>query len=439
MFLCVLTNIQKKKKEDEFPRMDYVEHFGKTLDSLVDKHPNRSRGLLKFGWGLMNFKFKALPDRRLCSADRYLAHVMMDTMLRPLKKPDQAVAISVFVPCELLQEVKLNPYNVESFSCYLSASSVSRPCIELAEANGVPETLCSYHKTFIGAAQRGFMPRPKCIVYTNLTCDANMLTFKTLAELFNVPSFEIDVPDAVSEASVSYVADQLRNLARFLENQTGRVVDENALRVRVERGKRTLETYKKFHQLRRGKDIPSDLVSPLYAAMTSNILLGSEEEEHYVNQLVEDAKKAALKRGVHIYWMHTIPYWSEATARDFAFSDRAQIVGCDIGQLCEPEFDTEDPYRAMAWRMVHNNLNGGALRRIEAGITHAREVGADGVVWFNHWGCKHTIGASQLAKCKFEEAGLPFLALDGDGLDSAHGGEGQTATRLDAFLEMLEA
>lgn len=271
MFLCVLTNIQKKKKEDEFPRMDYVEHFGKTLDSLVDKHPNRSRGLLKFGWGLMNLKFKALPDRRLCSADRYLAHVMMDTMLRPLKKPDQAVAISVFVPCELLQEVKLNPYNVESFSCYLSASSVSRPCIELAEANGVPETLCSYHKTFIGAAQRGFMPRPKCIVYTNLTCDANMLTFKTLAELFNVPSFEIDVPDAVSEASVSYVADQLRNLARFLENQTGRVVDENALRVRVERGKRTLETYKKFHQLRRGKDIPSDLVSPLYAAMTSNI------------------------------------------------------------------------------------------------------------------------------------------------------------------------
>lgn len=105
----------KEKEGDEFPRMDYVEHFGKTLDSLVDKHPNRSRGLLKFGWGLMNLKFKALPDRRLCSADRYLAHVMMDTMLSPLKKPDQAVAISVFVPCELLQEVKLNSYNVESF------------------------------------------------------------------------------------------------------------------------------------------------------------------------------------------------------------------------------------------------------------------------------------------------------------------------------------
>ena len=75
--------------------------------------------------------------------------------------------------------------------------------------------------------------------------------------------------------------------------------------------------------------------------------------------------------------------------------------------------------------------------RIEAGIRHAKQVGADGVVWFDHWGCKHTLGAAQLAKKKFEEAGLPLLILDGDGCDRSHGGEGQTSTRLGAFLEML--
>ena len=57
--------------------------------------------------------------------------------------------------------------------------------------------------------------------------------------------------------------------------------------------------------------------------------------------------------------------------------------------------------------------------------------------WFGHWGCKHTLGAAQLAKKKFEEAGLPLLILDGDGCDRSHGGEGQTSTRLGAFLEML--
>ena len=30
----------------------------------------------------MNLKIKALPDRRLCSADRYLAHVMIDIRLQ---------------------------------------------------------------------------------------------------------------------------------------------------------------------------------------------------------------------------------------------------------------------------------------------------------------------------------------------------------------------
>ena len=42
-------------------------------------------------------------------------------------------------------------------------------------------------------------------------------------------------------------------------------------------------------------------------------------------------------------------------------------------------------------------------------------------------------------KEQFEAAGLPCLVLDGDGCDRSHGGEGQLATRMDAFVEMLRA
>ena len=37
-----------------------------------------------------------------------------------------------------------------------------------------------------------------------------------------------------------------------------------------------------------------------------------------------------------------------------------------------------------------------------------------------------------------EEAGLPTLLLDGDSCDRGFGGEGQAATRMEAFLEVLE-
>ena len=401
--------------------MQIIETFGHYVENLTNTKPENARWLLKTGWDAQNLKFRFMQDKRLMPADRYLANLMMDTMLRPLQKPEDSVIVSIFTPCEMMEEVGLHPYNVEGFSCYLSESKAERAFLQQAENQGIAETLCSYHKTFLGAAQKGLLPKPKCIVYTNLTCDANLLTFRTLADFYQVPAFAIDVPWQPNEENVQYVADQLKELKIFLEKHTGKTISEDALKNRLACSKRTLENYKKYQQMRADRYVPSDLVTPLYAGMTNNILLGTEEEEKYTQMLLEDIKKAPAAKGKHIYWMHTIPFWSDAVKQELCFSEKAQIVGCEL----------------MARRMVYHSLNGSALRRIEAGIRHAKQAGADGAVWFGHWGCKHTLGAAQLAKKKFEEVGLPLLILDGDGCDRSHGGEGQTSTRLGAFLEML--
>lgn len=81
--------------------------------------------------------------------------------------------------------------------------------------------------------------------------------------------------------------------------------------------------------------------------------------------------------------MHTIPFWSDAVKNELCFQEKAQIVGCELSRVCEPDFDPEKPYEAMARRMVYHALNGSAIRRIEAGIRHAKETGADGAVWFD--------------------------------------------------------
>lgn len=417
--------------------MKMIDTFGKYVEKLSAENPERARRLIKTGWELQDARFRAMPDKRLMKADQYLAHMMMDTMLRPLKKPEQSAIVSVFAPCELIHEAGLNPYNVESFSCYLSASGAERGFLQQAENAGLSETLCSYHKTFIGAAEMDVLPKPRCIVYTNLTCDANLVTFKRLAEHFQVPVFCVDVPMEQDEENVSYVAGQLRELAAFLEEQTGRAIDEERMKVRLRRSRRSLDNYARFQKLRANRYVPSDLVTPLYAGMTANLLLGTKRQEEYTRRLLRDIRKAPEARGKRIYWMHTIPFWSGAVRDALRFNEQAQIVGCELASVCDFDFDPEKPYEAMARRMVYHALNGSISRRIEAGIRHAREAGADGAVWFCHWGCKHTLGGAQLAKKKFEEAGIPLLILDGDGCDRSHGGEGQTSTRLGAFLEML--
>ena len=35
---------------------------------------------------------------------------------------------------------------------------------------------------FLGAALTGILPAPKCMIYTNLACDGNMMTFPYLKE-----------------------------------------------------------------------------------------------------------------------------------------------------------------------------------------------------------------------------------------------------------------
>ena len=136
--------------------MEIIETFGHYVENLTDKKPQSARRLLKTGWEAQNLKFRYMQDKRLMPADRHLANLMMDTMLRPLQKPEDSVIVSVFTPCEMMQEVGLHPYNVEGFSCYLSASKAERAFLQQAENQGIAETLCSYHKTFLGAAQKDF-------------------------------------------------------------------------------------------------------------------------------------------------------------------------------------------------------------------------------------------------------------------------------------------
>lgn len=417
--------------------MHILENFGRNVEKLSDTYPERARALLKTGWKAQNLKFRLLPDRRLLPSDRYLARLAMGIMLKPLLEPENSALVSIFTPCEMIHEAGLYPYNVEGFSCYLSASRAERAFLQQAENEGISETLCSYHKTFIGAAEKGVLPKPRCIVYTNLVCDANLLTFRKLAELFQVPSFMIDVPLQQNKENVRYVEEQLRDMAVFLRQHTGKPMEDEKLKERLYSSRRSQSNYHNFQKERAAKYVPADLVSPLYCGITNNLLLGTKEEEKYTEMLLCDVRTAQPARGKRIYWMHTIPFWSEALRNEMCLNENAQIVGCELAQVYDVDYDPQKPYEAMAKRMVYHSLNGSVTRRIEAGIRHAKEAGADGAVWFGHWGCKHTLGSAQLAKKKFEEQGIPLLLLDGDGCDRSHGGEGQAATRLGAFLEMI--
>lgn len=362
----------------------------------------------------------------------------MDMMLSPLKSPESSAIVSILTPCELMHLFGLHPYNAEAYSSFIGASACSDPFLRQTEANGIPETFCSFHRVFLGAAESGMLPRPKCIVSANLACDANQLTFKRMAAFYGVPHFTIEVPYTPGPAAVEYVAGQLKDLYDFLAQVTGKHPPQEELIEIMRRSRRTMDLYLAY-QAERGKHtFLQDLQTPLFEFGAVNVLRGTPQSLKYAEMAYEDAKNARPFHGKKIFWVHTIPYWMQSAKKLFTFNEDAQIIGMDLTTSEFVDFDPEDPYTAMAKCMVYSSLNGNQSRRIDHALRSAKETGAHGAVWFCHWGCKRTMVSANEGKRRFEEEGIPVLILNGDSVDPSGGGNDQTATRLEAFLEILK-
>ncbi|MDY3014942.1 MAG: 2-hydroxyacyl-CoA dehydratase family protein [Evtepia sp.] len=418
--------------------MNLIETFGAQVSALSASNPARARRLLTTGFRANGWKNRLFHGKTTPS-ERTLFQLVNQSMITCLARPEDNVMVSLFTPCELLHIQGLHPYSCEGFSSYLSGSMVEQGFLRQAEETGIPSSLCSYHKVFIGAAQKNLMPKPRFILSTTLACDANMLTFRHLAEFYDVPHFSVDVPFESSPQAVDYVAGQLRQMGEFLTRQTGIPVDESRLAASVARSQRTLENYKTFLTQRAGKQMLSDLTGELYRTAAFHFLLGTEGTERYTRQLLQEVTQAPPAAGKQLLWIHTTPYWVLPLRQLFAQNPRVQIAACDMNYEGITEADPNRPYEAMAKRLVYSSFNGPAQRRIDRALEVARQTKADGAIWFCHWGCKHTLGGARLGKKTLEEAGIPTLILDGDSCDRGFGGEGQAATRVEAFLEVLEA
>lgn len=416
-----------------------IDRFGRIVGGGIIKNPKRSLQLLRAGYFLSGEQMKYLPDRRLLPHQRYASVISNRMICTPLARPQNSAVVSAFLPCELLHAMNITPQFVEGLSCYLNGAGSEGAFIRYAEASGVPQTYCSYHKTLLGAALSGVLPAPRFVVNTTLACDANCTTFRTLSDAWDVPQYVVDVPRGTDRNAVAYVAEQLRELAVFLERETGEKLQPDRLKAAVRRGNHSMRLYREALSLLSHKYLPNDMTSEMYKIFFTHVLLGTEESEQYFHLLRKDLRKAAPAGDeIRILWAHSLPFWQDSFKNLFNFSKRYQLLSCDLNLDFISEVSEENPYEAMAQRVILSALGGPSERRVEKLLQTARLLHADGVIYFCHWGCKQTLGGAYPAKERLEQADIPTLILDGDGCDRGNVNDGQMNTRVQAFLEILE-
>lgn len=414
-----------------------VEQFGKYINKITPEHPERTRALFLASYRAYGLKLCLAPTRELPPSRQFSAQYVNKTVQTMLSHPERAALVSVLMPCELLETMSVTPMCAELYSCFINGAYAESAFAEAAEAEGIAESYCSYHKILLGSAYAGVLPAPKFIVNTSLVCDANNLTFRELADYYGIPQFYVDVPPEQSEDCVAYVANELRELKDFLEEHTGKKLDESLLKETVARSQKTISLLRECQKEKSGRTLPNDVASELYEVYMSHNALGTKEAYRYADELLKDLKKAPASHGIRILWLHTMPNWQEPVRQLFNCNENCQVVSCDMNFESLVNMDPEHPYESMARRLVYSRWNSGE-KRVETALEAARSLHVDGVVCFCHWGCKQTMGLSAIFKRELDAAGFPTLILNGDGCDRRNASDGQTATRLNAFLEMLE-
>lgn len=418
--------------------MNITKEFGSTIEKVATADAIKARKLLLTGYRARRLSYNILPNTKLPPSKRFVARAVMNIVINALSNPEKAAMVSIFTPCEPLLAAGITPYSVEALAGYLAGTKCEQVFLEHATGEGIPETMCSFHRVFLGAADNGIMPQPKFMIYTNLACDGNMITFPYLKRKYNIPSYFIDVPYEKSEEAVRNVALQLREMVTFIEDLTGKEISEEALCERVACSARTAENYLEYLNWQKKHRLPSDLISEMYGVFMSHILLGSKESEQYSQMLLRDIQRQPESQGIRLLWIHLIPYLQPSANGLLNFNNNIFISANELAYESMIPMDPTKPYETMARRLVYSGYNGEPNGRAAQALEMAKRTGAEGVVVFAQWGCKSTIGAAQLIKNILDREGLPTLILDGDCCDTANCSDGQVATRLEAFLEMLE-
>lgn len=429
------------RPDDQKLGIKILDTWAHAIGDVLPERPDITSFWLLTAFRLKRAQCRHFPERWQMPSAQLAARLALDTVTDALEDPDNTVLTGIFMPPEIMHCLGLHPLIAEAAANFVAAAHAEAPFVEIAEQSGIPETYCSFHKVLLGEAYGDILEPPKLIVCCSVACDANNLTFRLLAEKFGCPMVYIDVPDTYTEENCAYVADQLRDFASLAEKVYGRTLSMDDLKERVARSQETLENLRRSLPLRQGRFIRNNMGLEMQHALALHTLLGEKDTLEMTERMLEDYPKATPFDGVDLVWSATAPFYSVPLQKLLDVNDDQQVIASD---MCfdQVSFDgwhhgPDEPFEAMAERLLRNAYNGGAERRLACMETIARETAADGAVVFCHWGCKETMGAAQIMRRGLEEAQVPCLVLDGDGCNRGNFPGGQAATRLGAFLEML--
>ena len=373
-------------------------------------------------------------------------------------------------PEELLWAMDIIPVYPENFATACGAKQLSSILCEKAEAEGFSPDICSYFRTAHGYAvgrdklelryPGGGMPDPDLVFCTLDGCQTETTWMYLMAKRYDVPAFIVDNPIVPSRVRVreegpeidryyvDYVVSQLEAAVEFLEEVSGRKMDEDRLREALRLSNEAAKLWIQILELRKSVPCPASAEDMNSLAGARFILLGTQRCVDIHQKVLDEIKgRVERKEGVipeekyRLYIDGIPPWYSLGLFHHFHQYGAVSVIEF-YSRIWHWEMDLSlPPLEALARKClsnVHCEISGAEYNQEFLRI--AREYHVDGAFFVANVGCKPVnVKSYELRNTLEAEMGIPTLLIELDQTDARGYQDAQIKTRIDAFMEVLEA
>ena len=395
---------------------------------------------------------KARPEPRKSEVMYY--QMLADYYTRLLnarEAGDFVAAHTVFFPSEIMYAMDIVPMHLETTSWMMALFLGEYAALLSAGAElGLAPEICSPHRGLAGAFATDALPRPDVILWSNMVCDNTAKSGELLMKLTGCPGFFLDHPFQNTEGEMNYLVEELADMVRFLEEQSGRKMDWDRLSESVARMDRQIELLREVGKLRQAVPSPFHPQGFLELLTIDYLFAGRPEATEYLETLcqelaeaVSQGKGAVPKERFRLMTLFLPPMYLigflERISQEYGAVSVTEPFFCSWG---EGRLDPSKPLESVARKSymlpemrMYGPLDDRALSEI---VDSARQYKIDGAIYYADIGCRHTCATIKLFKDVLGELDIPVLTLDCDVVDPTIASEEEIRDKLERFFELLE-
>lgn len=359
------------------------------------------------------------------------------------KKP--CIFTSAFVPNELIYGLGGVPFLPEAASGFAASFGFAKESLAACESLWYSADLCSFHRAGVGASVLRIAPEPAAVVVSSHLCDGGKHSLFHISKHYNCPFYILDVPYTYSAEAVSRLGRQIEEISRSLEREVPGLSREHMVEA-FANSNAARDCYLDLCKVRRnipspwrGREALNYVVLFLWSWGSPWLPKFYRALAGHAGSIIESRHYPVADEKLRLCWLNLRPYYSQRLFDYLEEERQVSIAFEEFSYMYWDPLDPESPYKSLAKKIMANPGWGPIERRLEVISRIIQEFSIDGVVQFAQWGCRQYGGSASILSDYLKKQEIPFLNLDGDGVDVRNSGEAQSITRLGAFIELLES